>query len=1154
MGVNVRSVLLAVAVLLAAYFAFQFFLGYPYGTLTASGSVSPTSVEPGQSVTLTLSSFGGVYGGIDNISYIEDAYTGWCGTDNFFGDYYCFKPFSVAALTGNRCDSLYYLAVFAADGSGGISYDPTYDDFGIDEWQTPFSHSKVLVYGLVSSATTPSYSSLTPFMQTSGTGYPYDIEVRLDLRWYDQANSVSKPFVGVCQRASSAFTVSARATYGTSSVVGPNTWTGPDGYTYYCRFGILYPSSSYTYDSLIFNAAGIDYPSYILVGDTCYLNGRFGYSLPCNDAAGYTKKVRLAYIKFEKGGVDFYVYPNGISGVAPQSAGALYDFGLGSVESLGQSSFTFTIPSTVAEGTYDFGITVYPSAYCDFYGGSYSATYKFTATITGTTFTVINYADSVTINSVSVSSSDDEVASASLTVSGGATFDYVTVSSSCGGSTTINRSSFSCSGTTCTWSGTLGFDTTTSGQVTSPSTTCTVTAALYANGSQRSADSATVTVYFPQISNLVANDSTSASVSYSFQACGAFSKYKVYVDGQYVETKTVSPPATPGACQSVSSTTSSPLITPGSHTLEIRLYTSDEGEYASASDTFNANYTYSYSITNFTVSTPEKHVQNASSDTFSGSIGYYTTDPNGAHLEVREGGTTLWTSNVASGSGTRTWSANLSCGAHTLTAVITPVGDTSAVKDSRNATATLYCWNVSVGPSGAVQIPSSGGVPLPSARVDAYYDVSVTPDANYTVQVLWDGTDITSKFGQCSGHTACATLTQSDVPIACGGSATLTLNVYYNNAQVATATSSITFQCVEQYVIFRLPTDGSAYDTFGDDVPADFNLPVAVDYAGGDAVRFYLDDLNNEVSVAPVACSELNVSADACYTLSGSYLDPGDHNLYARLFSGSTVIAEDSVSFTIYAWSFAYLPSLSGDVGVLSVKEYASHAQSCRIEFPDLNVSSQMSYSEASRTWDYPVDKATYDGASFTITCYSPTGSEVYVHSDAVKFGVAAAPGGGGAAVPAEEKPPEAPPVIPFWPDYAVSGGYQWSVLGKDVFLEAFDNVSVSSTLVCVKPRDALTAALYCPTDMPAIPVSGDTLSKVLEVASECSSLGTKSVGEFTCVDNEGTGIYVFRTPKGEINVLVAGGPQFGAGVYVVAAIAVVFILIYLYYSGVIRL
>ena len=1162
-----RRRLLAFLVLLGIALGLYYFYSGLYSGITGEGHVDKTVVEPGGSIKVGLDRVYGVYDNPHTVSYSEDSSTGWCNTDNQYGSYYCMSPVSVTSWWEDQVcyspDYSYMVAVVQkSGGTSGISFDPTYDDFGFKEYFNPTfgSSTGVLVYGLTSSRT----ASIHPFADTA-TLTNARIEFKMELRWYDTANRVAKPFAAVCVNGSSSspylyFESSDNGS--SSSGYGTFSWTGPDGRSYTCYAQVVSPSSS-TWDNIYFYTSYLSGRVYFLLGTTCWLAARAGYPSAgsCANNNLYTMKLRLNSFKMLNGkvqvelqqwdnigsfsGFPYYSCTYKYSPGAPPNGGCTPD---------NPTDYTFNVNSNAPEGTYQFSFHVENLDYCHFaseypepYGTSQTGGY-----LDGTQFQVVNYADTVTINSVSVSNSDDEISSASITVSGGTTFDSVTVSSSCGGSKTINKSSFSCSGTTCTWSGTLGFDTSTSGRVTSPSTSCTVTASLIVNGSTRDTDSRSVAVYFPDIQNLVANDSTSASVSYSFTACGAFSKYKVYIDNQYVTTKTLTPPSSPGQCRSVSDSVSSSLITPGSHTLTIRLYTSDEGEYDEASDTFNANYTYSYTITTFNVSTPEKDVQGATSDTFSGSIAWTTTDPSGAYLAVKEGTTILW-DYTASSSGSTTWSANLSCGTHTLTAVITPPSNHSDVKDSKTATATLYCWNASIGPSGTVQIPSSGGIPLPTAHVDVYYDVSSNPQTDYNVQVLWNSTDITSKFSPCSGHTACASLTASDVPMNCGQNVTLTLKVFRNSTQVASATSNITLQCVEQYVIIRSPTDGSAYDTYGSaDVPDDFQLPVAVDYAGGNTLKFYIDDYNNEVIASPADCNDLNLSADACFTIAGTYLHRGDNTLLVRLYDNNTLIASDQKTFTVYAWSFAYTPSFTGDTGLISVKEYGSHAQSCEINFPELNVVSPMTYSDATSTWDFPVDKATYDGKSFTITCYSPTGAIAYTHSDTVNFasggggagGGAGGGGGGGTYTP--PKQPEKPAVVPYWPDFAIAGPYKWTVLDKDVFQKNFDSASVSETLVCVKPKVLPVSARYCSADIPDIPKTASDLKNTLDAVRQCSSVEVKTVGDLKCAANEGPGVYVFQTPDGEARIMVAGSPKITLN-YIPLAVGAVAFLLFLY-------
>lgn len=1136
----------------------------PFSGFSASGSVTPSTIEVGNQGKLTVSSISTGYSTlVFSWDWTEDDQTGWCGTDNYYGGYYCDRPFTYQF---SDCGSGTYdtFEVFAADGDGGISFDPNYDDFAIDEWCNSLHHGKVLVYG--GSQGDRSYSTLKPFNYSgrNASNYPkYTVTIKADLRWYDKNTSSSYMFVAFCWTNGDIGSVDAWSDYGSVYDYGNTfSWTGPDGQSYTCIEATLEPPSSQTWASLYFKIQNVDSQTefYILQGDTCWLNCATSLSgYPCNDSSGYDKKMRLDYVKIDAAFVEFYPYPSDTTYIYSPSPAYTYceaDYDSGSVSSCGATEFTFTVDSHAPSGTYYWNGKLYHHGICYLLNNGAAQSTSDSGKINGSDFQVVNYADTVTIDSVSASNSDDEVGDASLTVSGGSDFNYVEVSSSCGGSKTIDKSDFSCSGDTCTWSGYLGLDTSTSGEVSSGSSSCTVTATLYAGGQQRDTDQKTVTVYFPSVQNLDVPDTSSTTVSYSFDACGAFDHYDVYLDStsNKVASKTLSPPSSPGQCRSVSDSVTISDLTKGSHTLYIRLYTSDSGEYDTQSDTFYANITYTGSVT---VTAPQDgstvNQQVSSPGTPSQSIttsANYSTDAPSATLKVYVNSSEKqsWT---VSGSGSQSYTAqpsDLVCGTDTFAWKL--YSDTDLLA-SDSSTITLRCWYDKVGPSGTVKIPSSNGQPLDSAYVDVYIDADVNPSTSYTPKLYWNNTDVSSKLTteNCS-HTYCARIYGSDVGgFSCGQNVTLKADLLEGNTVRAESTSTITLQCVEQYIIIRRPSDGTAYDLNGQEVPDSFELNVAVDYAGGDTIVFKINDSN------ATATQQSTCDYDACYLVKGNFQE-GNNVLGALLYSNGSLVSEDNITFTIYLWSFITSEQYGTDTGLIVTKEYASHAQRCEVYLPaDSNTASPMVYSDTDRTWNYQFTKDN-DGENYRVVCYSPTGKAVYSYNGVINFskpssGGGGGIGGGGGGISSQPSPPVA---LPFWPATDRYEYGEWSILDKKPFdAGVFTTASVSSSFVCVGST-TIPSVRVCNGDVPSIPSTEASLSSLVSnLETVCYVVTPTKVGKLYCVKYTGAGLYEFTSSGMTTRILVSKRSIVLSSVlfYVVIGVSILVILYFVLRGGI---
>lgn len=1150
MDLTRRSALFALLAVILVFAAYYVIYGLS-GTLTVNGSMDKSVYSPGDSFSFNLSSMSGITLTSATVQPTSSSSTNNCNSVS--GQ--C--PVPVGYSLPGICGQTTGYVGSAAHGSG-LYWSSQYNTWEYDEWDTLTGYTGYVLWGHTENTSVPSESDVYPFtLATEGS-------VHLNFyMWRASSNVAAYPVIAVC--------VDDTSDVGTdyvSSGLEEDTSSHSlsiNGTTYYCYlYRVTASSGTSNVTVSVYNSSHYStHKYYVLTTNTCFTKRQWGvWSSYCNDSYGYSTSGFLNSISVQGTDVKYRVYSDAFS-TGYSNTGIYYYSGSGS-SGTQRVAAVGSISSSASEGQYDVGIVICPEQDCSLkadpgcttdwyiyrssrsYYADFVASYKVQKPATSVSFTT------------SVSKTNDQYSITSISVSGGSYFDKVTVSDSCTGQTkAINASSFSCSGDTCTYNTPITFDMPASGSVSQSSYSCTATAKLYVDNSVKDTKTASVTVYEPSVDSFTANDTTTDAASWSARLCGAFSSYKIYLDNSStpIYSESVSP-SSPGACVTKTGSVTNSSITPGTHTLTIKLYTADSGEYSQRSDAFTSTYTYTYDITSFTTSQPTYNVVGGQSTTVSGTVQGDTSDPDGAVVKVFAGSQELWSASVGKGIFDKDWSGTLSCGQYTLTAKIFPP-NSSVSKDSKTTDVTVRCWSASIGPSGSVDVPSDANGPLPNASITVYYDVSVNPSTSYTTKVYWNSTDITSKFHPGSGHTAVASLTPSDVPMSCGSTVTLKLELYDSQGTlVTTKTSTITLNCVEQYVLFKLPTNGSSFDTFGSPQPSDnFRLPVAVDYAGGDTVKFYLDS-NSPVTPVDANCSDLNVSADACYYIPGTQLSRGDHVLTAKLYNGSSYVTQSSVSFTIYSWSFATFVTYNGDAGLVSVKEYGSHASSCTINVPDINVSATMLYSQQDGDWEYSIDKEHYDGKEYNITCVSPTGAIAYTYSSRFSFTAQGGGGGGGTVSHTSPTPPSAPSVVPFFPASAASGQYHWTVVDRSAFQSLFDSASVSASLVCVKPKShELVSAMYCPIKIASLPASEDSLQSVLSDAraNGCSSRAVISVGDMYCVKNSGSGVYRFAVNGTAVRILVAGATsEYSVFIALSIGVAILLAVYLLYIKGVI--
>ena len=1154
-----RRLVFLVVSLLSLIFAYVFVRGVGgSGSASVVASIDPDVASPGDYVTLsaTLSDLSWTSPGYYCVDYSSIQSATWCNSSS--GQ--CYTPCQHPSVYGSVTGADGYQVWLCAENSGSAGCTLAL-----------YSGAKPSIR----ESTNPTYVGAVDYLlsnssQSAFTGFPSAVGQRLKVSFtissYTSASfSLVKPTVALCYTGQVGYTPPSSMTY----------YTTVSGYWYGADWTCVVYTSTDSITSLsdywLVTSLSSDARWYLSFATQCWYD-----SSQCTSTA-YGVDVSVDAVMPDPSNIGsslFYFVddPNVVTscayvqGTSDSSTGSTYTYTnyFCQVYDVSPDTYTFSFDF------YDYGVVWYHA-----FSGSVnyvSGAGEFLGADT-VTLTVTNKATNVNLYAYGSTTgtpyqpANDTTVKYRVYVSGGTLFDSVYVRVTHNGSEVASHLYYP-SDMTCSVSGQYCYVDVSDSLYGNGDGTVEIDATLSVDGA--AVDSAVATLsYYDLGADMVSAQQSSVNQLYvdlNFGVKGGWSSYTVYIDSPscVVTGPTSNTSSSPSTWQYTSGSYQIPDCALSSGTHDVCIRASDSSGHT-VSDCVSTvfNFSFEYSITATAPIAGTVYDVNTTSpgtvpSTFSitSSASYSTDDPRGADVNLFVNNVSVYGTSVSSGSGTLSYTvsaSNLVCGTDTFDWRIYDVE--GALKDTDSTYATVYCWYTDIQPSGTVKVPSADLVtPLPSASIDVYIDADVTPAKTYSVRFLFEDVDLSDLLStDCpSPYEYCASVTPADYNYVCGGSYTITSELYDGASLRASDSSTITVQCVQNYVIIREPVDGAVYDLLDTTtIPPDFNVVVGVEYSDVNLTSPSLSTVVNgqEVSLPTVTPCDYNV----CYEVNSTYLQSGDNNVWVGLYDGATLIDSDDVVFSVYPWYFEFLEYSFTGFKLLAVHEYASHAQTCDITI-DGNTSSMYYDSQASE-WQYivyPEDA----GKEFNISCYSPSGAVVYTYSGVVSFapsGGAPAGGGGGVAPPSQPAPEE---VCPVWPTVGSVDSIRWTIVDGDLFKEVCDGCAANESYVCLSPSDAIEAVIYYPLDINGIPSDRVVLQRYLDslVAVRPVDVNLVTVGNLACAPLSGSGVYAFQTSSGPIRVMVYVPSGFAVPwlPVVLAVILVVGVVLYLYYRGMI--
>lgn len=1083
-------------VLAAGVVVFSHLLGGT-ATATVSATVSPSTVQSGGSVTLT--------GTVSNLSWTSPGYycidlsstqtATWCGSST--GKCYtpCQHPDVAGAVGGYQ---VYKCA--SASGSAGCSL-ALYS--GADPQYSVSSNSTYLgaVDYLLADSSSP--TAYTGFLLAEGEQLKVDFSVSSYTDF-----SIVKPTVALCYTGTVRYVPPPGWTY-YKTVSG--TWYGA---TWTCEvYTLTSGTSSSSYWEV--NGTSSDARFYISFASQCWYD-----SAQC-PASTYTVSAKVTSVaptgSYLGSGILFHVYD-------PDSVLSCSDEVLlspSSSASTASVSFTCTASGTgshtVGVEAFDYGVVYYHAYSTPTYivpgAGADLGTGTTTLSIQAPATSVALYAYGSTTGVPSQTPTDHYV-QFRVYVSGGTLFDSVKVYIDGTLKATYYPSDFVCGASSCYKDAKISM-------LGAADGSHTIKAELYVNGALQDSTSSTFDYYQVGVQSVSASQvGTTNQFTVSWQMKGGWYQYQVYID---TPTCVAQPWTGSGPSVAQSWTTYGPYTynipacaaTSGTHTVYVE---AKDASGTTASDsvqvTFNITHTYSVSLTSPVTSV--KHLQTdqeglmPSTYTETMTAEYNTDDPS-AQLVFLVNGSQVqsWT---VTGSGTQSYvvpASDLSCGQDTFTAELGPAGSPSV---SDQATVTYYCWYINIGyPSNGstVTLPSEDLTTVASGSyLDVYIKDSVTPsDRVYAVYATLDGAS-GSPITCPAGYTHCFRFDVSGAE--CNSVHTIQAWIDEAGTTRATTTSTVAFQCAQNFVRIDSPVDGQELDY---KVPlGDVNVVLAITYAGGSSLSIYL----NGRQISPPETN--NCSSTVCYVLtSADGLHLGDNDVNVYLYDGNTLVAQDSATFGVYSW--VYVPGEVWDQTppLLVLRENGSHADACTLTV-DGNTH-YMSYDSSNSWWYYPISDA-WKGKDVNFECQ--------FHSRVVWTGSYRVQGqttqpsapviiGGGGTVTA----PISKPAFPVFPNKVQVSHYIYSVYyfaglqPTDVFRDVY----VSQDRLCFVPKAGKHTITYYAYNFSTWPTSDNEVKQILGNLSpkDIKQVSISHEGSAYCIPLSGTAV-IKDTVTGPVN------------------------------------
>ena len=681
-------------------------------------------------------------------------------------------------------------------------------------------------------------------------------------------------------------------------------------------------------------------------------------------------------------------------------------------------------------------------------------------------FTVVRPATDVSLSSVR-QEPDDSAVEGTITVSGGTKFDYVKVYIDGSSVATVNRSSFSCGSSSCTYHFNYSMYGKSDGSHT-------VKVDLYVDGSKRDSDTASFSYYQVGIRNVSASQ-TSAS----FEAKGGYKYVRVYVDSSSCVAKdwTNIAPSSSHSWQAKSVSYSWPSCAAGEGTHTVYVQLKDEsGHVVSDSTTVTVSFDYSLSNpqpaqgTRYYVQAPTKW---SVPESFSipTSVDYYTSAPSATLKEYFAGQQVAQQS--VSGSGTFEYTVTGSqigsgCGTgRTISWELGSAGEQTSVD--------IYCIYADiVSPTGSITLPTADGSTVTDGATVTVEVEAVSNPSGVSLEpyVTLDGE--TGVAVNCSdpSHT-CYRFDASGW--SCGSTHTVDLSVSADgNPDVATDSATFTVNCAQNYVEVASPEDGSTVNIY--EPVQDVQLTLAVNWASDDPGAYLKVWLNGAYrDLATVS----DCSATTCYAMKYSDgLQLGANDVRVELYDSSDhKVVEDSSSFHVNYWSFVFGEDWDSTPAVVYVKDSGEpdHADYCQY---DLNgETGNMNFNPSLIRWELPVTEDDVD-KNISVRCYY--GSEqVFEGTYRIQGSSTEQPatpviniGGGSYSVSA----------FPIFPKYDRVGRYIFSVYThKGVAASSvFKDVYISNGQLCFVPKKGSHRITYYKASFRVFPTSENEVDQII--------------------------------------------------------------------------
>lgn len=1134
-----------VVVILASYLIYSRMEVGGDASIDLSTSVSPSTVTPGGSFTLS--------GSVSNYSWsspgwycvdFSDLVSGsWCNTA-YSGQDQCYRPCAYGNLEGDP--SIGYQVYKCVDASG--QYGCRLARYSGD-WPTIYAEDDPNYGGgvdyLLAISSTP--SSYKGFLIPPGHGVRFNFEIR-------NVSSVSVPaIVFLCYDASlsSSVYVGYSTEYGWTRDYGTDMggqWYGTTWTCYAITKTIPANSTADGYWDVEAPPTSSGARVYISFTDKCsYYKGSY-----CASTTMYYR-VAVTSVMPSDGLVGVKVVPGFGSpftcGPSVFEAESLpYSFSSSCVVDSGATAGSYSLSTYVCdEGLYLYHSTSsystalqYASDYCIGYSFASDTDYV----------TVVTPATDVSLSGVR-QEPDDSTVEGTITVSGGTAFDYVKVYIDGSVVATVYKSSFSCGTTSCTYSFNYSMYGKSDGSHT-------VKAELYVDGSLK--DSATASFSYYQIG--IRNVSASRSYA-TFEDKGGYKYVQVYVDSTSCVAKSwtyVAPSSAHNwAGDGVMYDWPSCAASEGAHTVYVQL--KDESGHI-VTDSAVVTVSYSYSLSNpqppqgtrYYVQSPSKWTV-PSDFQISTSVSYSTDSPSATLVEYFAGSQVA--SESVSGSGTFTYTitgSQIGSGCGTGKVISWSLGDATA-----QTTVDIYCVYADiVRPTGTVTLPTSdGSVVLQGSSVVVEVEAVSNPvGVSLTPNVTIDG--VSGVPVACSDPSNyCYRFDASGW--TCGSTHTVNLSVDADgNPSVATDSATFTVNCALNYVDVVSPSDGSTVNIY--EPIQDVQMTLAVDWASDDPGAYLKVWVNGAYrDLATVT----DCSSTVCYALKYSDgLQLGANDVRVELYDSSgNLVADDNVSFHVNYWSFVFGEDWSSTPAVVYVKDNGEpdHADYC--EYDINGETGVLNFNPSLIRWELPITEDDV-GKTVSVVCYY--GSDVVFDGNYTVQGntveqpatpVNITIGGGGSTYTVS--------AFPVFPEYDRSGQYIYSVYvykGSSAS-SVFKDVYVSNGQLCFVPRTGSHKIYYYKADFRAFPTSENDVDQIIGSLRDADlvEVPVTQQGSAYCFPIKGTAMVLDSVDDGDVGeyyfvILDTQQSTFDMNVVFVGVIVALLLGYVLYQRGVLSL